>query len=113
MHFIKLCTEAKCFDCSRVRPKALSLHETVVLYEDEPTTNPPVSTLGYPEPAVKWLHEDEPVSDSRRVTTKRDGDGLCLLVVTDVQPSDSGVYVCEASNGLGEATCTAKLWVEM
>ncbi|XP_028989089.1 myosin light chain kinase, smooth muscle-like isoform X2 [Betta splendens] len=68
---------------------------------------------GHPQPAVKWLHRDEPVSESLRVSAKRDGDGLCSLVVLDAQPSDSGVYVCSASNALGEATCSARLRVEL
>ncbi|KAM6898342.1 myosin light chain kinase, smooth muscle-like [Lycodopsis pacificus] len=68
---------------------------------------------GYPQPEVKWLQNDEPVSGSVDVTMAQHEDGLCSLVLADLEPSDSGVYVCRASNKLGEAMCSAKLKVEM
>ncbi|XP_074519393.1 myosin light chain kinase, smooth muscle-like isoform X2 [Halichoeres trimaculatus] len=66
---------------------------------------------GYPQPEVKWLQNQKPVSESSRVTMEQH-EGLCSLVLADLEPSDSGVYVCKASNKLGEATCSAKLRVE-
>lgn len=72
-----------------------------------------VSILGYPQPEVKWLQNEKPVSQSDRVTMEQHEDGLCSLVVADLEASDSGVYVCRASNKLGEAMCSAKLKVEM
>lgn len=72
-----------------------------------------MSILGYPQPAVEWLQNDKRVSESHRVIMEQHEDGLCSLVVADVQPSDSGVYVCRASNTLGEAMCSAKLKVTM
>lgn len=74
---------------------------------------PVVSTLGYPQPEVKWLQNEKLVSESSRVTMKHHDDGLCSLILADLEPSDSGVYVCKASNKLGEAMCSAKLKVEM
>nr|XP_046233018.1 myosin light chain kinase, smooth muscle-like [Scatophagus argus]XP_046233019.1 myosin light chain kinase, smooth muscle-like [Scatophagus argus] len=68
---------------------------------------------GYPQPEVKWLQNEKPVSGSCRVTMEQHEDGLCCLVLADLEPSDSGVYVCRASNKLGEAMCSAKLKVEM
>uniref|UniRef100_A0A672FYN7 Myosin light chain kinase, smooth muscle-like n=1 Tax=Salarias fasciatus TaxID=181472 RepID=A0A672FYN7_SALFA len=68
---------------------------------------------GYPKPEVKWLQNEQPVSESSRVTVEQLDDGLCSLTLADVEPSDSGVYVCRASNRLGEATCSAKLKVEL
>lgn len=68
---------------------------------------------GYPQPEVKWLQNEKRVSESERVTTEQNEDGLCSLVVTDLKPSDSGVYVCRAGNKLGEAMCSAKLTVRM
>ncbi|XP_039991866.1 myosin light chain kinase, smooth muscle-like [Xiphias gladius] len=68
---------------------------------------------GYPQPEVKWLQNDKPLSESRRVTTEHHEDGFCSLVLADLKPSDSGVYVCRASNELGRAMCSAKLKVEM
>ncbi|KAI3365201.1 hypothetical protein L3Q82_010304, partial [Scortum barcoo] len=68
---------------------------------------------GYPQPEVKWLQNEKPVSESGRVTMQQHEDGLCSLVLANLKPSDSGVYVCRASNKLGEAMCSAKLKVEM
>ncbi|XP_067431786.1 myosin light chain kinase, smooth muscle-like isoform X2 [Thunnus thynnus] len=68
---------------------------------------------GFPQPEVKWLQNQKLVSESSRVTTKFQDDGLCSLVLVDLEPRDSGVYVCKASNKLGEAMCSAKLKVEI
>ncbi|CAG5905633.1 unnamed protein product [Menidia menidia] len=68
---------------------------------------------GYPQPEVSWLQNEEPVAASCRVTIECDEDGLCSLVLADLKPSDSGVYVCRAKNKLGEALCSAKLKVEL
>ncbi|KAM8730437.1 myosin light chain kinase, smooth muscle-like [Acanthopagrus schlegelii] len=68
---------------------------------------------GYPQPKVKWLRNEKLVSGSSRVTMEQHEDGICSLVLADLEPSDSGVYVCRAGNKLGEATCSAKLTVEM
>uniref|UniRef100_A0A3B4GUT8 Myosin light chain kinase, smooth muscle-like n=1 Tax=Pundamilia nyererei TaxID=303518 RepID=A0A3B4GUT8_9CICH len=66
---------------------------------------------GYPQPEVKWLHNEKPVPESRRATIEHHGEGLCSLVLADLKFSDSGVYVCKARNKLGEAMCSAKLKV--
>ncbi|XP_070708167.1 myosin light chain kinase, smooth muscle-like [Pempheris klunzingeri] len=68
---------------------------------------------GYPQPEVKWLQNEQPVSESHRVTMEQNEDGLCSLLVADLESSDSGVYVCRACNKLGEAISSAKLKVEM
>ncbi|XP_030256566.1 myosin light chain kinase, smooth muscle-like isoform X2 [Sparus aurata] len=68
---------------------------------------------GYPQPKVKWLQNEKLVSGSSRVTMEQHEDGICSLVLADLKPSDSGVYVCRASNKLGEAMCSAKLTVQM
>ncbi|XP_055019198.1 myosin light chain kinase, smooth muscle-like, partial [Boleophthalmus pectinirostris] len=66
---------------------------------------------GYPELQVKWLQNEKEVLESSRVRKEINKNGVCSLVVSDVKPSDSGVYVCRASNKLGEAMCSAKLTV--
>ncbi|XP_076008098.1 myosin light chain kinase, smooth muscle-like [Genypterus blacodes] len=68
---------------------------------------------GYPEPQVEWLQDGRPLEDSSRTTAEQHEDGLCSLVLADLRPSDSGVYVCRAINELGEALCSAKLTVEV
>nr|XP_020510609.1 myosin light chain kinase, smooth muscle-like [Labrus bergylta]XP_020510610.1 myosin light chain kinase, smooth muscle-like [Labrus bergylta] len=79
-------------------PKGATAHLTCILN-------------GYPQPEVKWLQNEKPVPESSRVTMEQH-EGLCSLVLADLEPSDSGVYVCRASNKLGEAMCSAKLKVE-
>ncbi|XP_038128593.1 myosin light chain kinase, smooth muscle-like [Cyprinodon tularosa] len=68
---------------------------------------------GYPKPEVKWLHNEELLCDSSRVRMNQDEDGVCSLFLADLEPSDSGVYVCRAQNKLGEAMCSAKLKIEL
>lgn len=69
--------------------------------------------LGYPQPTVQWLQNGNPMTESSRTTMEQEDDGLCALILADLNPSDSGVYTCKASNKQGEATCSAKLKVEM
>ncbi|KAM9817011.1 myosin light chain kinase, smooth muscle-like [Neosynchiropus ocellatus] len=66
---------------------------------------------GYPLPEVKWLHNEMPVCGSSRVAATVQDDGSCSLVLSDLEPSDSGVYVCRASNKAGHAMCSAQLRV--
>jgi hypothetical protein len=51
---------------------------------------------------VKWFREGAPVKEvaslETRVTIKRDGS----LVINPVAADDSGQYLCEVSNGIGE-----------
>lgn len=68
---------------------------------------------GYPQPEVKWLHNEKPMPESCRVAVEHHEDGLCSLVLADLKLSDSGVYVCKARNKLGEAMCSAKLKVQL
>ncbi|KAM4624173.1 myosin light chain kinase, smooth muscle-like [Polymixia lowei] len=69
--------------------------------------------LGYPQPEVAWLQNEQQVVASSRVTMEHHDDGFCSLVLADLGPPDSGVYKCRATNDLGEALCSAKLTVEM
>lgn len=66
---------------------------------------------GFPEPEVEWLLNEEPLAPSSRTSMERGPEGLCSLVVSDLRPSDDGVYRCRATNHLGEALCSAKLAV--
>lgn len=51
---------------------------------------------------VKWFREGAPVKElaslETRVTIRRDGS----LVINPVSSDDSGQYLCEVSNGIGE-----------
>ncbi|KAJ7984619.1 hypothetical protein DPEC_G00356650 [Dallia pectoralis] len=67
----------------------------------------------YPEAEVEWLQDEVPVKVSSRVTAEYEDNGMCMLVLTDLRPTDSGVYKCRATNSHGEAVCSAKLTVEL
>ncbi|KAM3863806.1 myosin light chain kinase, smooth muscle-like [Diretmus argenteus] len=67
---------------------------------------------GYPDPEVVWLCGTEPVVESSRVQIEYEEDGRCTLVLTKVGPGDANVYTCRATNGHGEAKCSAKLTVK-
>lgn len=53
---------------------------------------------GYPFPTIKWRRENTilPVDGRRLLQT------FAFLQISTVQETDSGEYVCEASNGFGE-----------
>ncbi|XP_061611605.1 myosin light chain kinase, smooth muscle-like isoform X1 [Phyllopteryx taeniolatus] len=68
---------------------------------------------GYPHPEVKWLQDDKPIPESTRVQLEYGEDGRCSLVLSGVEASDAGVYVCRLSNQLGAASCSARLKVDM
>ena len=60
---------------------------------------------------VRWFRENAPVQEAleRRVDIRRDGS----LVINPVSADDSGFYLCEVSNGIGEPqTASAYLNVE-
>ena len=56
---------------------------------------------------VKWFREGVPVKEvaalETRVTIRRDGS----LIVNPVSADDSGQYLCEVTNGIGEAQSAA------
>ncbi|XP_022094920.1 papilin-like [Acanthaster planci] len=60
---------------------------------------------GSPTPTVTWHREDANVEDGRdsRISVSEDG----TLVIEDVVEADSGLYVCRASNGVGQAAKVA------
>ncbi|KAL0992792.1 hypothetical protein UPYG_G00098440 [Umbra pygmaea] len=66
---------------------------------------------GYPDPEVVWLKGEEPVEESTRMQIGYEEDGLCTLVLNQVESEDSDIYTCRATNSQGEALCSAKLTV--
>lgn len=68
---------------------------------------------GYPDPEVVWLQDEDPVEETEQVQIEYEEDGTCVLVLSDVEPRDTGVYKCCATNSLGEAVCSARLTVEL
>ena len=53
------------------------------------------SAQGIPPPAVSWFKDDRPLAlDRSRMTVLPSGS----LEISDIQPSDEGVYRCNVSN---------------
>lgn len=53
---------------------------------------------GYPKPRIKWLKDNIPITkSSRHYFTAEDQ----LLVITETNTDDSGIYKCEISNSVG------------
>ena len=71
-----------------------------------------VKLTGSPEPEVRWLKDDKPLKENRKIRFDEDDDGVFSLFVNDVAADDEGVYKCEATNVKGEVSCTAELLVE-
>uniref|UniRef100_A0A673M4L9 Myosin light chain kinase, smooth muscle-like n=1 Tax=Sinocyclocheilus rhinocerous TaxID=307959 RepID=A0A673M4L9_9TELE len=68
---------------------------------------------GYPDPEVVWLFDEAPLEKNGRVQMNSDQNGICTLTLAQVQPGDSGIYKCCASNSLGQALCSARLTVQL
>ncbi|KAM9334206.1 striated muscle preferentially expressed protein kinase-like [Symphorus nematophorus] len=61
-----------------------------------------VSVAGFPKPSLTWYHNEELLAPSEA----QDSGGLWIR---DCHTSDAGLYVCVATNELGEASCSAVL----
>ncbi|XP_073686716.1 myosin light chain kinase, smooth muscle-like [Garra rufa] len=68
---------------------------------------------GYPDPEVVWLFDEAPLEKTGRIQMNYDKNGTCTLTLAQVQPGDSGIYKCCASNSLGQALCSARLTVRL
>nr|XP_002122169.1 myosin light chain kinase, smooth muscle isoform X2 [Ciona intestinalis] len=66
---------------------------------------------GNPPPTAKWFFEDEELEDSDDFKMIIDGN-VRSLVIGEVFPEDSGVYMCVAGNTAGEARSKCKITVE-
>lgn len=64
--------------------------------------------VGDPMLKVEWFRNEKPLEDSSRITKVHDF-GFVSLDITHVRDEDEGVYMCRASNPLGEAVTTASV----
>jgi titin len=64
--------------------------------------------VGDPTLKVEWFRNEKPLEDSSRITKVHDF-GFVSLDITHVRDEDQGVYICRASNPLGEAVTTASM----
>ncbi|XP_071967296.1 myosin light chain kinase, smooth muscle-like isoform X2 [Engystomops pustulosus] len=66
---------------------------------------------GFPDPEVLWFFSGSPIQESKRFEIEYEDSGSCTLIISDVLPSDAGVYMCQASNSHGQAETSARLTV--
>lgn len=59
---------------------------------------------GNPRPTIAWTKDNVPVVFDERTQQVENNEGQCELVINDPKPSDSGTYVCTATNKLGSQT---------
>ncbi|XP_033606475.1 titin isoform X1 [Cryptotermes secundus] len=64
--------------------------------------------VGDPTLKVEWFRNEKPLETSSRITRTHDF-GFVALDMTHVRGEDEGVYICRASNALGEAVTTASM----
>lgn len=67
--------------------------------------------VGDPTLKVEWFRNEKLVEDSSRITKVHDF-GFVSLDITHVRDDDQGVYMCRASNPLGEAVTTASMKIK-
>lgn len=67
---------------------------------------------GEPTPKIQWLHDKQPIAETRGITILQDADGFCVLNIPEVFPEDGGVYTCRATNKIGKAVTKADVAVE-
>lgn len=67
--------------------------------------------VGDPTLKVEWFRNEKPLETSSRITKVHDF-GFVSLDITHVRDEDEGVYMCRASNPLGEAVTTASMHIK-
>ncbi|KAL1117095.1 hypothetical protein AAG570_004423, partial [Ranatra chinensis] len=67
--------------------------------------------VGDPTLKVDWFRNDKHLEDSARITKTHDF-GFVSMDMTHVRAEDEGVYMCRASNALGEAVTTASMKIK-
>ena len=65
---------------------------------------------GEPEPKVTWFKDGRELCPTKHIGIKCE-NGLCVLTIFNAGPEDSGEYVCNSHNMLGEATTKTLLMV--
>lgn len=67
--------------------------------------------VGDPTLKVEWFRNEKLIEDSSRITKTHDF-GYVSMTITHVRDEDEGVYMCRASNLLGEAVTTAAMKIK-
>ncbi|XP_071942485.1 uncharacterized protein [Antedon mediterranea] len=67
---------------------------------------------GCPKPEVTWFKNGIILRSSKKYRSYEGIENMFVLEVTDVDPSDTGEYVCTASNAEGRIYASAELTIE-
>ncbi|KAM6948963.1 obscurin [Aplochiton taeniatus] len=69
--------------------------------------------IGKPPPAVRWFKDGKVLEENDHYMINEDQEGCHQLIITNVLPTDMGVYRCTAENGSGIAATKAELRVDL
>lgn len=67
--------------------------------------------VGDPTLKVEWFRNEKLIEDSSRITKHHDF-GFVSMDISHVRAEDHGVYMCRATNALGEAVTTASMKIQ-
>lgn len=66
--------------------------------------------LGNPMPETIWIHNEKEIVETQFLKIEEDG-GRHRLIIAEIYPEDSGAYVCEAFNVIGECATSCSVHV--
>ncbi|XP_053686874.1 obscurin [Sabethes cyaneus] len=69
-----------------------------------------VKVVGFPAPAINWLHNGKPISGDRYTITE-EAEGCSVLSVDKSVAADSGEYQAVASNENGDTACAGTVTI--
>ena len=99
----------KIWICFTVPPNATSEPENVAKPSAH-TVRFPCTFSGVPPPTVTWYKNGELIKNDGRITI-REERGTTWLVVTNTEPSDSGLYQCVGQNEAGQSSMAMRLLI--
>lgn len=66
---------------------------------------------GEPDPQVVWLKDGKKLKTTRQIKLTFADDNWCYLTIHSCESTDSGVYICTATNNVGAQSSQCKLTV--
>ena len=66
------------------------------------------TVLGNPDPTVTWYHNKAPISTGLGYTVEKN-DCECLLNIKEATEEKAGMYLIDAVNTIGSASCQASI----
>lgn len=68
---------------------------------------------GVPKPKIEWYKNGELIKPDERISAHDAKGGVYQLLIKNSRKDDTGVYLCRASNEIGQVECTSQLVIEM